>query len=58
MSMTQCIQKFYVSAGILGENIFYPPFYRANLSVDAYLKMLKSTINPLITEVIENVVRG
>ena len=54
MNVTQWIKKINSWAENLGKNVIGPLFYRENLCGVAYLKMLKSTIDSLISQVIEN----
>src|SRR6202042_2167310 len=51
---TQYPQKINVWAGILGNKVIGPLFINGNLNGGIYLDMLENTINPLITETIEN----
>lgn len=51
---TQHPQKINVWAGILGNQVIGPLFINGNLNGEMYLNMLENTINPLITEAIEN----
>ena len=53
MNMTKCVHKINVSAKILGENIVVFCFTEKIYS-DAYLKMLKGIIDPLIMQIFEN----
>lgn len=51
---TQWPQKINVWAGILGDAIIGPVFIAENLNGNIYLNMLENTIEPLITEALEN----
>nr|XP_022918112.1 uncharacterized protein LOC111427283 [Onthophagus taurus] len=51
---TQYPEKVNVWAGILGDQVIGPVFIDGNLNGEVYLDMLENTINPLITEALEN----
>lgn len=51
---TQYPQKINVWAGVLGDQVIGPVFIEGNLNGENYLNMLEDTINPLITEAVEN----
>lgn len=53
-SVTQYPQKVNVWAGILGDHIIGPIFFRGNLNGPLYLQMLRDQIIPSITNVVEN----
>lgn len=51
---TQKPEKINVWAGILGNHIIGPLFIEGNLTGQTYLDMLRDTVDPLITELVEN----
>lgn len=51
---TQYPQKINVWSGILGNHIIGPLFIPGNLTGEVYLNMLEDTIDPLITQIIED----
>lgn len=51
---TQNPQKLNVWAGIFGNSIVGPFFLPGNLTGDMYLDLLENTIDPALTDIIEN----
>lgn len=51
---TQYPQKLNVWAGILGDHIVGPFFIDGNLNGNIYLELLETTVDPHITELLEN----